>query len=236
MARRKKQYIDFTSAGSGITGTLAGIGGATAGSTGSENILKFSNNETLYHHVNGTQTILIPAVTATGLNIGQDQTNDDGMELSTDPVTGSGGVQFVVGTDPAFYFACTINIPDVSGTDDLAVGFRKAETYQAALDNYDEMAAFNVISGDIKTETIINAAATVTTDTTDNWADAATKTLKVLVSAAGVVTYQIDGAAPTASAAFTFDSGEVVIPFVYMLHASDLAGAVTITSWDVGYQ
>tara|TARA_Y100000310_G_scaffold242492_1_gene246648 strand:+ start:498 stop:1208 length:711 start_codon:yes stop_codon:yes gene_type:complete len=236
MARRKKQYIDFTSAGSGIVASLAGIGGAAAGSTGNENILKFSNNETLYHHVLGTQTILIPAVTADGLNIGQDQTDDDGCEISGCPVTGTGGIQFVVGTDPAFYFACTVTVPDVSATDDFAIGFRKAETYQAAVDGYDEMAAFNIISGDIKTETILNNAATVTTDTTDNWTDGQSKTLKVLVSAAGVVTYQVDGSAPTTTAAFTFDDAEVVIPFVYMLNTSDLVGALTITAWDVGYQ
>jgi len=236
MARRKKQYIDFTSAGSGIVATLAGIGGAAAGATGKENILKFSNNETLYHHVLGTQTILIPAVTADGLDIGQDQADDDGCEVSGCPVTGSGGIQFVVGTDPAFYFACTVTVPDVSATDDFAIGFRKAETYQADVDNYDEMAAFNIISGDIKTETIINGASTVTTDTTDNWTDGQSKTLKVLVSAAGVVTYQVDGSAPTTTAAFTFDNAEVVIPFVYMLNTSDLVGALTITAWDVGYQ
>ena len=236
MARRKKQYIDFTSAGSGIVASLAGIGGAAAGATGSENVLKFSNNETLYHHVLGTQTILIPAITADGLNIGQDQTDDDGCEISTCPVTGSGGIQFVVGTDPAFYFACTISVPDVSATDDLAIGFRKAETYQAGVDGYDEMAAFNIISGDIKTETILNNATTVTTDTTDNWTDGQSKTLKVLVSASGAVTYQVDGSAPTTTAAFTFDDGEVVIPFVYMLNTSDLVGALTSTAWDVGYQ
>jgi len=236
MARRKKQYIDFTSAGSGIVASLAGIGGAAAGATGNENILKFSNNETLYHHVMGTQTILIPAVTADGLNIAQDLTNNDGAELSSCPVTGSGGVQFVVGTDPAFYFACTVTVTDVSGTDDFAIGFRKAETYQANVDDYDEMAAFNIISGDIKTETIINGASTVTTDTTDNWTDTQSKTVKVLVSAAGVVTYQVDGSAPTTTAAFTFDDAEVVIPFVYLLHTSDAAESTIITAWDVGYQ
>ena len=46
-------------------------------------------------------------------------------------------------------------IADVSDTDDCAFGFRKVEAYQANIDDYDEMAALNVISGDIKIETIL---------------------------------------------------------------------------------
>ena len=162
-----------------------------------------------------------------------DQTDNDGVEI-THGITSRARPYFTVGTDSAFYFEVTFSIADVSGTDDCAVGFRKAEAYQANIDDYDEMAALNVISGDIKIETILNAGATTTTDTTDNWADAASKRLKVLVSDAGVVTYTIDGSAPTTTAAFTFDDGEKVVPFFYFLNASDLAGAVNITKWEVG--
>ena len=241
MARRMKQYMDFTSIGSGPIGSADMLAdgsfpkGAATGATGDENVLMFNNGETLYHHVLGTQTLVTPNIVAAGLDIAQDLTNNDGMELCGAPSTGT-GIQFTVGTDAAFYFSCAITITDVSGTDDFAIGFRKVEAFQAAVDNYDEMAAFNVISGDIKLETILNGAATTTTDTTDNWADAASKTLKVLVSAAGVVTYTIDGSAPTTTASFTFDNGEVVTPFVYLVHDSDVAEATIITAWDVGFQ
>jgi len=236
-----KQYMDFTSIGSGPIGSADMLAdgsfpkGAATGATGDENVLMFNNGETLYHHVLGTQTLVTPNIVAAGLDIAQDLTNNDGMELCGAPSTGT-GIQFTVGTDAAFYFSCAITITDVSGTDDFAIGFRKVEAFQAAVDNYDEMAAFNVISGDIKLETILNGAATTTTDTTDNWADAASKTLKVLVSAAGVVTYTIDGSAPTTTASFTFDNGEVVTPFVYLVHDSDVAEATIITAWDVGFQ
>ena len=241
MARRMKQYFDFTSMGSGPIASADMLAngtfpkGAATGAEGDENVLMFANGDSLYHHVLGTQTLITPNIVAAGLDIAQDLTNDDGMELCGTPSTGT-GIEFTVGTDAAFYFACSITITDVSGTDDFAIGFRKVEAFNATLDNYDEMAAFNIISGDIKTETILNGTATVTTDTTDNWADAASKTLKVLVSAAGVVTYQIDGSAPTTTAAFTFDDAEVVTPFVHLLHDSDVAEATIITAWDVGYQ
>ena len=241
MARRMKQYMDFTSIGSGPLAAADKLAddsfpkGAATGATGDENVLMFNNGDTLYHHVLGTQTLITPNIVAAGLDIAQDLTNNDGMELCGAPSSGT-GIEFTVGTDAAFYFSCAITITDVSGTDDFAIGFRKVEAFQAAVDNYDEMAAFNVISGDIKLETILNGAATTTTDTTDNWADAASKTLKVLVSAAGVVTYTIDGSAPTTTASFTFDNGEVVTPFVYLVHDSDVAEATIITAWDVGFQ
>tara|TARA_Y100000310_G_scaffold189267_1_gene189242 strand:+ start:77 stop:820 length:744 start_codon:yes stop_codon:yes gene_type:complete len=247
MARRLKQYIDFAAISSGpvsAADTLADgttPGGAATGATGDENVLMFSNGETLLHHVLGTQTLLTPSMTAVGLDIGQDQTANDGCELSTSAVTADGGIQFVVGTDDAFYFAAKIKVADIDGTDDLAVGFRKVEAFQANIDDYDEMASLNVngsgtTTKNIQIETILNGASTSTTDTTNTWADGATVTLKVLVSAAGVVTYTIDGSAPTTTATFTFDDAEVVCPFIYFLNDSNLAGLVEIITWDVGFQ
>ena len=98
------------------------------------------------------------------------------------------------------------------------------------------MAALNVISGSITIETILNDAGTDSTDTTDAWEDGETHTLEVYVSAAGAVTFKIDGNAPSTTAEFTFDDGDEVIPFFYLLNASDLAGAVLLQAWEVGLQ
>ena len=100
------------------------------------------------------------------------------------------------------------------------------------------------ISGDIKIQTIINNASTVTTDLTSgggdgagNWANEATHTLKVMVAADGAVTYAIDGASsPTGAVAFSFDSGEIVSPFFHFLNDSDLAAAVVMQSFKHGRQ
>ena len=209
--------------------------GAPTGTTGNENVIFCASGNVFEYHILGTQTLLGPIWVDPGLNIGMNQTADDGVELCPGIGTNTPHV-FTVGTDPAFFARVRFTIADVSGTDDCAFGFRKREAYQAAIDNYDEMACLNVISGNINIETILNGAATTTTDTTDDWADAATHSLAVFVSAAGVVTYQIDDAAPSTTAAFTFDDAEVVIPFFYFLHAADLAGAVTILEYECGYQ
>ena len=215
-------------------GTLTG--GAPIGSAGDENVLSWAGAGQLEYHILGTQTIVAPGMTTVGLDIGSmDQTANDGLELCPG-ITSKHDQYFVVGTSPAFYFEAKIKVADVSGTDDLAIGFRKFEAYQANVDDYDEMAALNVIAGDIKIETILNNAATTTTDTTDNLADAGTVSLKVLVSSAGVVTYQINDAAPTTVAAFTFDNAEVVVPFIFFLQDTDIAGTVELIHWECGLQ
>ena len=168
------------------------------------------------------QAINIPAPTATGINYAGDQTNNDGIELVYSCVTAKGreGVdRFTVGKQ-AFSAEWEFSIAVVAGTDVGNCGFRKVEALAADLHAYDEMAWLWPISGDIKLQTIINNATTVTTDTTANWADTEIHSLKVLVAKDGAVTYKIDGADPSTTAAFSFDAGEVVTPFLSFLQAS----------------
>lgn len=237
LAGINKNSIDFTYEtfeNIPLASTAASGGGAATGAGGDENLLNLGRNVFEYH-ILGTQTILSPVQHADGLDIGMDQTENDGVEV-TQGITATSKHAFTVGTDEAFYFKVTINIADVSGSDDCAIGFRKAEAYQANIDDYDEMAALNVISGSINIETILNAGATDTTDTTQDVADGVDVTLTVRVDKDGVVTFEIDGADPLTTATFTFDADEVVIPFIYFLHDSDVAGEVVLKLWECGFQ
>jgi hypothetical protein len=176
------------------------------------------------------QAIDRPAPATTGMNYAYDQTDNDGIELVMSCVTTKGreGIdRFTVGKQ-AFSAELEFSIGTVAGTDDCLWGFRKVEALNATVDNYDEMAALNVISGNINIETILNGASTTTTDTTANWADGEVHSLKVLVSKAGAVTYKIDGAAPSTTAAFSFDNAEVVTPFFHQLQASGLTGLLIL--------
>ena len=120
---------------------------------------------------NGTQTIDGPSVASTGMNYEGDSADDEGFQwaMSYPGVKGIEGVDsFTVGTT-GFYAKLRFSIQDVSISDDCAFGFRlKSQASNAALDNYTDVACLNAISGDIKVESILNNAATVTTDTTDN--------------------------------------------------------------------
>lgn len=208
-------------------------GGAATGTAGDENVLMLPTTAFEYH-VLGTQTIVAPVITASGLDMGSmDQTANDGLELNHG-ILSSQIPSFEIGADTGFFLRTRFSIADVSGTDDCAIGFRKVEANQANIDDYADMAVLNVIAGDIKIETIVGSAATVTTDTTDNWADTETHELQVNVSAAGVVTYLIDGVAPTTTAAYTFTDGLNVMPFFYFLQDTDIAGAVPLMVWECG--
>lgn len=217
-----------------VVSTAASGGGIATGATGNENLMVFEDNSFEYH-ILGTQTILAPVLTTTGLDIGMDQTDNDGVEI-TQGITSKSRSAFVVGTAKSFFFEATLKVADISGTDDCAVGFRKAEAYQANIDDYDELACLNVISGTVKQETILNNAATTTTANTDTLADGGTVILRVEVDYNGLVTFLIDGVAPTVAqtSAFSFDADEVVVPFVYFLQAATSPGACTISKWEVG--
>ena len=208
--------------------------GLPTGTAGDENGIITADGNVFEYHILGTQTILYPTWTlGTGINFLFDATADDGHEI-TNGIRATDPLAFVVGQDGAFHMKVKFSVADISGTDDLVVGFRKAEAYQANVDDYDEMAAFQIVDTVINTHLILNAAATHVTDTTDAAADGTAVTLGVHVSAAGVVTFTIDGAAPTVTHAFTFDDAEVVVPFFFFLNHTDLAGNVIITDWEVG--
>ncbi len=143
-------------------GAALSVPGGTAGDV---NVLMTRDNVLIYSP-KGTQTFTAPAwAEATGLNVGMDQTANDGIEIF-----GSSLTKMTAGTD-RFYFKAKIKLADVSGTDECAVGWRKDEAIQANIDDYDEAVFMNVISKDLNIETILNGGGTATVDTTDDVAD-----------------------------------------------------------------
>jgi len=174
------------------------------------------------------QAIDKPAAATTGMNYAYDQAADDGWQwvMSDSVCKGREGIdRFTVGKQ-AFSAEIEFSTDDVTGSDDCAFGFAKVDVHRAAIDDCDEMAVLNVISGDITIESVLNNGTTSSTDSTDNWADGEIHRLKVLVAKDGAVTYKIDGQAPSTTASFSFDQGEVVTPCFYLLQASDLSGAI----------
>lgn len=172
---------------------------------------------------------------ATSLDIAGDQVDNDGTEIFGG-ILGASGRPFIVGDDPAFYFCATVAIEDVSGTDEFRIGFRGVEAMNAVFGSYADYATIGPNSGDITITTELAGGGETDTDTTDNYADAgAAKTYCVGVGATGAVKYSIDGSAPTTTASYTFADGLPVIPIIHFLHATDLAGEIDLTLWQVGY-
>ena len=186
----------------------------------------------------GTQT-LTPVMTAAGLDISSDQVDTEGVEIFSN-FAGATGSPFVVGYDPAFFFRVSLTCADASGAAVLIAGFRRAEVNNVTYTSYSDYAAIGLIAGGVAAGAINivyeNDASGSPTNTTDTWADTETKVFEIKVSGAGVITYKNNGAAPTTTLAGTFDDGDPVIPFVHLVQHGDLSGAVTINSWEVGYQ
>lgn len=212
------------------------LGVAPAGTTGETCVAAFENNIFEYFILGAGQTLVTPSIAADGLLCSLDLTNNEGVEYSQG-ITARSRSAFTIGTSPAFYLKVGLLVADVSGSDICAVGFRKAaQAYQAAFADYTDKATLSKKNGDIYIVTALNNASDTETDTTVNWADAAAKVLEVYVSSTGVVTYKIDGVTPATVAAFTFDTGDVVIPFFHLLHDATTPGAVHLQSWECGLQ
>ena len=222
-AKDRKQVYNF-----GTPPVIIDYEHATAqlvdGTAGDRTIHSYADGLSMTFYPVVGQAIDAPVPATTGMNYAYDQVDDDGFQLvmSDSVCKGREGVdRFTVGRQ-AFSAELEFSIGDVSGSDDTFFGFAKVDVHRPAIDDCDEMAGLNVISGDITIETVLNNGTTTSTDTTDNWADGEVHSLKVAVDKEGAVTYKIDGAAPTTTAAFSFDIGEVVTPTLYVLQASDL--------------
>lgn len=185
------------------------------------------------------QTIL-PTMGSNGLDISGDEVNGESYEMFAG-ILGASGRPAVVGLDPAFYFCATVTTQDASGTNELKVGWRSAtQTQSATYTDYLNYALIGIHSTDTTDPAPIfvqtgNDDTDVSTDTTDTFADAAEKKFCVNVSGAGAVTYTINGAAPTATAAFSFDDGDSLIPFIIVQQGSDVTTSTEVLLWEVGY-
>ena len=190
--------------------------------------------------IEGTIPATDTASTVAGLNIQLDHnaTDNAGMEMTLGPPHGSNWSSFTVGTHRG-YIDATFFTAAWDDWDAITIGFRKAEAFNvahapilgagAADDGlYTDFAAFGAMlaTDNIETMTDLNNSGTsVSTDTTDDLTDSQNHRFRVTLDGTGNVYYKAIGnavagagtlAAPTAVAGtqFTFDDGDVLIPYV----------------------
>lgn len=161
-------------------------------------------------------------------------------------------MRFVVGTDPAFFLRVRLSwLTNVDNFTVFAAGFRKEVTQaditsEATLGSAYADSAFigtTTTAGAFKTST--SKAASVTLTALAHAAQTAAATtptgtdLKIMVSASGVVTYTIDGAADANAVAFTFTNGTVLVPAVVTACANGTGTCVNgavIQEFECGHQ
>ena len=184
----------------------------------------------------------IPAVdtngTSAGLNLQGDAATADntGMELIFGGSQHGGNASCTIGTH-GMVFDATFNSADFTDQDCVAIGFRKAEEFQtghqpiiAAASGdavYTDYVAFGVLSADdVQISTRLNDGTTAHVDSTQATAASGNHRFKIAVSSAGVVTFSHIGAAvmsagtlaaPSTTKVFSFDSGDVVVPYLSIL-------------------
>jgi hypothetical protein len=215
-------------------------GAAPSGATGDLNLMNLGFNMPMQQFILGAgQTIIAPRLDAAGLKVSLDLTNDEGAEYNFGTLPRNMHA-YTVGTSPAIEFDLTFTVADVTGAGPILMGFRKQEPNNASFAAYTDFATIGLDNGinpgTIIIETRLNSGAVTTTDTTNAWADGQTHTLKVFVSDAGVVTFTIDNAAPVVTQAFTFDNGDVIMPYFHFLHDVAAPGAIHWTIMNVGPQ
>lgn len=207
------------------------------GATGDANIARFRASAAQLHVKGAGQTILTPIFDTTGLlDISQDQTDNEGVEyiFGAEGLTaGANPIGFTAGSSSRRFARLKFQIVDVSGTDDCAFGFRKVQASQANFDDYTDAAVLNVILGAVKTETILNNAATVTSASLGTWADGATHELRVEVDASRNAYFYYDGVL-VQSGLFTFDTGDSLVPFFFFLQATTSPGKVYFSEFETG--
>lgn len=233
-AQRQKKYIDCLMNAQPRLSKLDGFTAPT-GVAADINVASMPCGLSWNYIVKGTQTLLGPLLDTTGLglDISQDQTDNDGVELVFGALNATGNYTKTVGTDAGFCLRVKMKIADVSGTDDLAIGWRKNEASQANFDDYDELASINNILGQVYTETILNNAATVTTTATGTvWLDAAVHTEEVCISGRRAY-YYFDGVRIQKTVAYDFDAAEVVVPFIFFLQATTTPGKVWLQEVEI---
>lgn len=233
-------YTDVTFRANPILQSRATTGAAPTGATGDVNVMALQQGNIMEQFIIGAgQTIIAPRMDATGLLVSLDLTNTEGAEYNWG-ILANGKHYYTIGTTPAFFMQWRFTAADVTGATPIHIGFRQAEANNATYTTYNEYAFIGLNNGvnpaTVAIEDRLNGAAAVQTNTTDAWTDGQTHTLKVLVSAAGVVTYLIDGVAPTVPHAFTFTAGRFVIPCFHFVHGAAAPGNIHWNSLKIGLQ
>jgi len=236
---RSGDSITFTQ--SPIVQTSSASGGLPLSGSGNINIISFQDGVFMEQFlIGGGMSLTNPRMDGTGLSCALDQTLGDGVEYNFGAPRTNSRHAFTIGTSAAFFFEVRFSAVDISAGTPFVIGFRKSEANVQAMIDYTDYATIGLNTASSTTEVVLmtelNSGGQTITNTTDLWGgDGAANTLRVLVSAAGVVTYTINGAAPSATAAFTFDNADVICPFIRYVQGADLS-LVHLISMKVGFQ
>ena len=210
------------------------------------------------------QAVLPFLTAGSGLNISGDLVANEALELVPGGNLANSRLAFTAGTDSDFFFKAKFKITDADGSDQFLMGFRKQEAFAVPTSFlstgdgiYTDFFGVGFASAVASPNNVFtasdlnNAGSTVATDTGFNWADTLAHTLEVrvigrktLVLINGIaignpIAIDGDGAAITSqdtlsTPSFTFDSGDVLVPFIFLRHDTAVSEAHLLQEVEVG--
>ena len=224
-----------------------------------------SNGNVLDLYSTTAQTLLpIPHATK-GWDISCDKVNNECIEIVPGGNHALSPLAMVAGTDSNFYFSATMELTDVSGTDQFLIGWRKQEAFIVPVSFlttgdalYTDFCALGFCTTSANPQVVKqasdlnNGGSTTVSSSAFTWAD----TLKHKVECWVVkrvakwfingvplgasISKDADGGAITAQAtvvptAFTFDTGDTLIPFLFLRHDATSPDANYLSEMEVGF-
>lgn len=211
------------------------------------------------------QDLLPTGSATNGLDIAGDLVDNEALEIVPGGNAANSRLAFTVGTDSDFFLRAKLKITDVDGSDQFLVGFRKQEPFAVPtsfLNTGDGIytdffgigfAATVASPNDVRTAyDLNNGGSTTVTDTGFNWADGEVHEVQLRVVGAKAVVLingvrignpiakDGDGAAITSQStfsapSFTFDSGDTLVPFIFLRHDAAISNAHYLRELEIGH-
>ena len=214
----QKKFNEGASKGLSLYTPLSAAYSTTADAV---NVLAYGHDFQAHFVTNTTATgTITPAGTATGLDLNAGSPGNSDEWTMTMGMAGATGGMIIPGTTPAWKACVTANITDVSE----AAGFWLLVTtpgvhvdLSTADPNYTSYAGIGIE----QTDFVVSDNTDGAVDTTTNAADATEFEACVYGSAAGVITYYLDGSQTAAAATHTLGDG---VPHVVRLQGLNHTG------------
>lgn len=263
----KGKYLFSTFAGSdpSLFRTASGLTALPTASQGQVDRM-FTSDGTFMEYFQSTAQTLQPVAHATkGLVLDGDQVDNECQEYVPGGNSTTSPYAFVIGTDTDFFFRCTFEITDASGSDQFMMGFRLVQTFQVPTSflttgdaGYTDFAAIGFATTKANPNPVavaydLNDSGSTTVQAAGfTWADTLKHKLEIRVIArkayfyingvrlGGTVSKDAAGTAITAQntttgPSFTFDNGDTVVPFIFVRQDADLLDAVYISDMEIGH-
>ncbi len=247
------------------TVSATGIPAVATTAAGADVVHEMMTPHGYWHVYNTTDQAVLPFCTAaTGLDVSGDLVENESLELVPGGNFAQSDLKFVVNTDSNFFMKVKWKITDVSGADQtIFAGFRKQETFAvptSLLTTGDGIytdffgVGFSEEDGvDLKTMSDLNnGGSTTVTDTGFDTTDSEVFTVEVRVygrsprvyingvQIGNPVAYDGDGTAITsqatvATASYSFDVGDTLIPWIFIRHDDEIMNAACIQEIEIGH-